>query len=139
MNNLVNVITLLKKLQCRVADVMTKVFAVIAVLIILFAICGWFVRGRYLSSLVTVTLHNAAKHPVKEIRLTHERGVVLINGIKCGESRTIKFDPRQAESVYSLQIEFQNGKKLKDRGVYIERGDRIDETITENGFKNRFF
>lgn len=111
-------------------------------IIIVLIICvsaGFVIGGRYgyRHCGVIVTLINASGQNIKSIRLTHERGISILEDLKKGRSKMIKFLP-EGENSYSLDVEFENGKTIKGGAGYVEPGYKITETITEKDIKPEY-
>ncbi|MBH0199820.1 MAG: hypothetical protein HP497_10450 [Nitrospira sp.] len=89
------------------------------------------------SPIITVNLHNDSTKEISSLRLTHEHGLIDVQKMAAGATRTLRFFA-PAESSYKITLVFTDGKSLEGRSTYVEAGYSISETITQEEIKTEF-
>lgn len=92
------------------------------------------------SSTVVVDVVNAADVPIVATELTVETcGTVTriaSEAIASNESRNLEF-ALCGEAGYRLRVTFADGREITNGGGYVERGYRVIERVTREGFVSR--
>lgn len=88
--------------------------------------------ARYLTDKpdVQVSFVNQSSQDIKFLRLSNEGAVYLFENLKRGDSRPFEL-MAFGETSYSLDVEFENGARLKGGAGYVESGYKTKEIITD--------
>jgi hypothetical protein len=86
---------------------------------------------------VMVTFKNESGQQVKQVTLTHENGSIKRDMINAGDEAIILFHS-PGENAYHTEILLANGAILTSRGMYIEGGYRMTETIYDDSVKTEY-
>lgn len=82
---------------------------------------------------VRVKFINESNQPIKSIYINNE----IINSLQIGEKHIFTFK-NTGEGTYQFEVEFTNGRRLKEQERYVEEGYYVIERIKNNTVETEY-